>query len=93
MSIIRYAQNLKTEDIPKTVLKTIVESSGGVGIGGAVSKGFKVIVKEEPKTTGSVLKIAGGLEPLTGFLVLIAILIILVLIIKHFHKKRVIKEW
>ncbi|MEK6906961.1 MAG: hypothetical protein AABW45_00360 [Nanoarchaeota archaeon] len=72
--------------------KTIVESSGGVGIGGAVSKGFKVIVKEEPKTTGSVLKIAGGLEPLTGFLVLIAILIILVLIIKHFHKKRVIKE-
>ena len=73
-------------------VKTVAPDTGGVSIGTGVSKGFKVIVKEEPKTTGSVLNIAGGLEPLTGFLVLIAILIIFVLIIKHLHKKRVIKE-
>ena len=67
--------------------KTVVENTGGVGIGGAVSKGFKVIVKKEQAPSGTA--VGGALSTQTlGFLVLVIALIILVLIIKYFHKKK-----
>ena len=66
--------------------KTISENTGGVSIGAGISKGFKVIVKEEPNT--SFISTPEFSTQTTGFLVLAAVLVILVLIIKRFHKKR-----
>ena len=66
--------------------KTIAPGGGGVSIGTAVSKGFKVIVKEEPST--SFISTPEFSTQTTGFLVLAAALVILVFIIKRFHKKR-----
>ena len=67
---------------------TVVENNQGVGVGSGVSKGFKVIVKEPiTSVSGKVTKPILSSQ-LLGFLILVIILIILSLIIKHFHKKR-----
>ncbi len=72
--------------------KTVVDNSGGVGVGSAISKGFKVIVKEQAKVSETATKQVLSTQ-LIGFLIMLLILIVLVLAIKHFHKKRENKEW
>lgn len=69
---------------------TITEAKeGAVSIGVAYSKGFRVVVGQ-PKTSENIVsqttKIALSSQ-LTGLLILLAILIILILAIKYFHKK------
>jgi len=59
-------------------------TGGGVGISGAVVKGFPVILKEEAKTT-TTPKVS---ENLTGFIILVAILIVLVILFKQFYKRK-----
>ena len=71
--------------------KTITENRGGVTLGGAIDKGFKVKVIERSKvTTGTsgTGKALTRLEQLSGFVILVVILLILILVIKYFHKKR-----
>ena len=71
--------------------KTITENRGGVTLGGAIDKGFRVKVIERPQPTTSVYKTGkalSGLEQLGGFVILVVILLILILVIKYFHKKK-----
>lgn len=68
--------------------KTVAENTGGVSIGGAVDKGFKVIVAEPPKVSAEVSKTKQSPVTLTGFIILVAILIVLILIIKYFYKSK-----
>ena len=69
--------------------KTVTPNTGGVSIGGAIDKGFKVIVSEPPKVSAEVSKTEQGENKFTGFIILIIILIILIFIIKKVYKKRV----
>lgn len=70
--------------------KTNAPNTGGVGISSGISKGFKVKVIENPKTGGATTNpISLSLSGQTlGFLILVVILIILMLALKYFHKKR-----
>ena len=69
--------------------KTNAPNAGGVGISSGVSKGFKVKVIENPKAVETTNPISLSLSGQTlGFLILIGILIILMLALKYFHKKR-----
>lgn len=73
-------------------VKTIPENTGGVSVGTGISKGFKVIVKEQPSVSAQVTKPVISSKFL-GFLVSAIILVILFMLIKYFHKKRAsIKE-
>ena len=61
---------------------TVTPATGGVGLAGAIVKGFPVKVIEEAKPT-IIPKVSEGL---TGFIILIIILVILMLIIKYIYK-------
>src|SRR3989344_2666120 len=67
------------------LFKTIADNTGGVGISGGISKGFKVIVKEEQEVSSEASRTEGK-QTLTQFIILLVILIVLGLIIKYFYK-------
>lgn len=69
------------------LFKTIADNTGGVGISGGISKGFKVIVKEEQEVSSEASK-ETGMQTLTQFIILLVILAALGLIIKYFYKGR-----
>ncbi len=75
--------------------KTASKNTGPVTIGGAVDKGFKVIISE-PKTTSESVNTKANKQiissKLTGFLALVIVLIIILVLVSYFRKKRVKKE-
>ncbi len=66
--------------------KTVADNSGGVAIGTAVDKGFKVKIAEKPRVTSQSSKTNFNVQPLFGFIIGIAILIILFFILRRYHK-------
>ena len=67
--------------------KTIAENTGGVSIGGAVDKGFKVIIAQ-PKISTQAPKETKITQNSFGFIILVVILVTLILTLKHFNKKK-----
>ena len=65
---------------------TVAPNTGGVGLAGAVVKGFPVKVIEEVKPA-PVSKVQVS-QNLVAFIVLVAILIILIFIMKYFYKRK-----
>lgn len=70
--------------------KTIAPNTGGVSIGGAISKGFKVIVPEKPSVSAEVPKVVQ--TSAIGFIILVIILVILLVVIKYFYKGKKQKD-
>ena len=67
-------------------VKTIAGNNGGVSLGSAVDKGFKVKVIEQPKPSTQATKTSKINSSIAGFIILIIILVLLIFIVRKFHK-------